>query len=233
MLPFHMANSATLPDTCSAIVCVSDLQGRELGPRNRLLGEVVADELIRMVRSRQIPAVEQVLLAGDMFDYEDCHKRGGSGEVLPVWESFCRSFPTVAGVLGNHDILEKSQRLPKNGTLLDSAVRKIGSFTIGGVSGIIGDPKRLQRKSEGDFLCCVEAVIAKRPDILLLHQGPDDPSTGRRGEALVRKALEDRYRGLTVFGHAHWEWPFLISLGAGQAINVDARVVVITPATCK
>jgi hypothetical protein len=42
-------------------------------------------------------------------------------------------------------------------------------------------------------------------------------------------SLETGFQGLTVFGHTRWEWPWLIPLGEGQALNVDGRVVVVLP----
>lgn len=63
--------------------------------------------------------------------------------------------------------------------------------------------------------------------MVVLHAGPDDPSSGRKGDPAVREAL-GALQGLAVFGHCHWRDP-LLELPRGQALNVDARVVVLTP----
>jgi hypothetical protein len=98
---------------------------------------------------------------------------------------------------------------------------------VGGVSGIVGNPSWNQRRTEADFLSAVEKVTRRRPDLLLLHQGPADEERGRRGDPDVALSLATGYEGLTVFGHTRWQWPWLMTLGAGQVMNVDGRVVVV------
>ena len=68
----------------------------------------------------------------------------------------------------------------------------------------------------------MESVTTRHPHIILLHQGPEDAERHRRGDPGVTLSLATGYAGLTVFGHSHWDWPWLI-----QALNVDGRVVVL------
>ncbi len=86
-LPFLTAVVDCLPQGVDAVVCTSDLQGLELGSggTGRLLGEVLSDELEVLSRSGSIPNLERVgvILAGGLFALG--HKRGGFGDVRPVW----------------------------------------------------------------------------------------------------------------------------------------------------
>jgi hypothetical protein len=36
----------------------------------------------------------------------------------------------------------------------------------------------------------------------------------------------ERYKESTFIGHSQWSWPWLVPMGAGQVLSVDARVVV-------
>lgn len=229
-LPFFRAFSETLEPKTGAIVITSDLQGREAGVDNRLLGEAVAEELQLLVQCDEIPEVGLILLAGDLYEYPDCHKRGGSGDVTAVWEAFAEIAGEVIGVHGNHDELPEPHRLPGHAQVLEGEMTRWGSLKVGGVSGIIGDPSRAQRKSETAFVRALDRLAQQKPDILLLHQGPDAPERGLRGDPMVRLALETGFRGLTVFGHTPWPAPFYVPLGDGVALNCDARVIVVCPA---
>ena len=144
-----------------------------------------------------------------------------------VYEAFAGLAPQVLAVHGNHDELADPKTLPRNVQILDGQVRNTAGLRVGGVSGIIGNPRRHQRRDEEGFLAVMESVTARRPHIILLHQGPEDAERHRRGDPGVTLSLATGYTGLTVFGHTHWDWPWLISLGQGQALNVDGRVVVL------
>ncbi|MCE0760086.1 metallophosphoesterase [Marinobacter sp. G11] len=230
-LPFYRAYAVGLPSHVKGIVLTSDLQGREVGGQNRLLGVPVAEALLALSRDGGIPALDAVFLCGDLYDYPDCKKRGGTGPVDEVFQAFSAITTEVVGVLGNHDQVAQPEALPDNTTLLDGGVVTVlGNLKVGGVSGIVGNPNRNQRRTEDDFLAVLESVTDQTPDILLLHQGPTDPErAGRRGDPGVALSLETGFRGLTVFGHTRWDWPWLISHGDGQALNVDGRVVVVLP----
>jgi len=226
-LPFYHAYATGLPDTVDALVFTSDLQGREAGRQNRLLGVPVAEALNTMIRNQEIPQPGGVCLCGDLYDYPDCHKLGGTGTVDEVYEAFAKVAPEIFGVMGNHDQLAEPDTLAANVHILDGDLRSVDKLTVGGVSGIVGNPSRNQRRTEADFLAAVEKVTRENPELLLLHQGPADEDRGRRGVPDVALSLATGYKGLTVFGHTRWQWPWLMTLGAGQVMNVDGRVVVL------
>ncbi len=61
------------------------------------------------------------------------------------------------------------------------------------------------------------------PDITLLHQGPDDPISKQYGQAFIREYFEKNGEGIVLFGHCHWDIPFL-EIGDNQVLNVDNRL---------
>jgi len=229
-LPFHRAEAEGLPSSVQALVLTSDLQGRETGSQNRLLGCALADELVVLHNKGIIPRPNLIALCGDLYEYPDCHKRGGTGPVDEVFFALGGVCDQVVGVLGNHDELARRDTVhAPNISILDGTRDSVLGLRIGGLSGIIGDPKRHLRRSEDDFLKRLESLTSKSPNLLLLHQGPDDPELSRRGDPSVRLSLETGYAGLTVFGHTRWHGYPLITLGSGQVLNVDGRVIIVTP----
>lgn len=227
LLPFYRAYATGLPESVEALVFTSDLQGREAGGQNRLLGVPVAEALGNLVQQQAIPAPAAVCLCGDLYDYPDCHKLGGTGPVDEVYDAFSKIAPEVVGVMGNHDQLTFPDNLASNVHVLDGDLRVMDGLIVGGISGIVGNPRRNQRRTEGEFLAEVEKVTSQQPDLLLLHQGPSDEERGRRGDPDLALSLATGYNGLTVVGHTRWHWPWLVALGSGQVMNVDGRVVVI------
>lgn len=230
-LPFHLAYASGLPRHVKSIVLTSDLQGREDGGRNRLLGVPVAEALMALSEKGVIPVPDAIFVCGDLYDYPDCRKRGGTGPVDDVFKAFSAITTEVVGVLGNHDQMESIGATPGNTFLLDGdVVTVLKDLRVGGVSGIVGNPHRNQRRTADDFVVALESVTDQAPDILLLHQGPTNPERAdRRGDPDVALSLITGFQGLTVFGHTRWDWPWLIPLGDGQALNVDGRVVVVLP----
>jgi len=226
-LPFYRAYASGLPESVEALVFTSDLQGREAGGQNRLLGVPVAEALSNLIQKQAIPVPAAVCLCGDLYDYPDCHKLGGTGPVDDVYDALSPVAPQVLGVMGNHDQLAHPDKLPSNVHILDGDVRSVATLTVGGVSGIVGNPRRNQRRTEGDFLATVEKVTRRQPSLLLLHQGPSDEERGHHGDPDLALSLATGYKGLTVFGHTRWQWPWLLTLGDGQVMNVDGRVVVV------
>lgn len=224
-LPFYRAQVEGLSPDQGAVVLTSDLQGREQAPGDRLLGEALAQELQLLQAVGELGPIRLIVLAGDLYDYPDLRKRGGTGAVDSVWQAFAELAPVV-GVMGNHDTLDEPNNLQPSSRIFDGSVTESAGLRIGGVGGIVGDAKRSQRRSEQAFMQALNQSIASSPNLLILHQGPDDPVNGQRGDPAVRRVLESRFRGLTVFGHHHWEDPFLVESGKGQAINVDGRVVI-------
>lgn len=204
-LPFHRAYATGLPDEVEALVFASDLQGREDGGDNRLMGVPVAESVADLAERGVIPQPQAVFLCGDLYDYPDCHKRGGTGPVDEVFHGFSMIVPQVVGVLGNHDELSDPRQLPRNVQVLDGQVKMAGGLRVGGVSGIVGNPRRHQRRDDEGFLAVMERVTAKKPHLLLLHQGPEDTQRHRRGDPGVALSLATGFAGLTVFGHTHWD----------------------------
>ncbi len=79
-------------------------------------------------------------------------------------------------------------------------------------------------------MAAVRAGLRLRPDVLLLHEGPDLPAQGLAGRPAVRTALERADRAapnmLVVCGHCHWDVPIIELCSGVQVLNVDHRVVV-------
>lgn len=72
-------------------------------------------------------------------------------------------------------------------------------------------------------------MAAGRPDVLCLHDGPDDPIGNQEGHASVRQALERTHPTLLVRGHRYWTNPLATLRNGTQVLNVNARVVVLVP----
>lgn len=221
-LPFYFGQ-AHLPNQWQCVVITSDLQGREMEATNRLIGEKVSEELQIMIDADIIPPVDLMITVGDLYDHPDCNKRSAYGDVHNVWNAFSKVSQQVVGVHGNHDMIEGS--LNSNCYALDNGnVIALGECSIGGISGVTGNPKRNQRKEEEHFFDCLNRLISKRPDIITLHQGPDN--SPEKGDPIIRDFLQ-YYSGSSIFGHCHWHNNWFFELGLGQALNVDARVVVL------
>lgn len=223
-LPLVWGEVDALPGTMAALVVAADLQGREDGPADRLLGLALVEKLLGLAQAGTLPEPKSVgvILAGDLYGVPGSSKRGGGGDVSEVWRAFAENFRWVAGVLGNHDSLEEA--LPANARVLDGDVIKRDGLRIAGLSGIIGSPERPHRRKAEAFTEWVELLAAERPDLLVLHQGPDrrpdpDPS--------VAQALCRGRDLLVVCGHSPWRNPLLDLAGNNQVLNVDGRVVVL------
>lgn len=218
-LPFH---HATL-DAGSAdqtLLFTSDLQGRVQGD---LLGVALAEELEMLIELGEIPSLDGIVLVGDLYDHPDLAKLGASGDVKEVYEALGAIAPVIS-VLGNHDRLEE---VPEGSIVLDGDVCDWQGLRVGGVGGIVGQPSRPMRRTIEDFQKLLKRVLAKRPDLLLLHQGPTGVESGQRGLDEIAEVLPRGRKGLAVFGHCHWATPMCM-LGELQCLNVDARVVIAT-----
>jgi hypothetical protein len=234
VLRFLRGTVNELPSGLDAIVATSDLQGREF-VRGRLLGEVVAEELATLGELGVVPPAHRtaVLLAGDLFTVLELDRRGKIGDVRSVWAAFVSRFVWVAGVTGNHDCYGpkdppgRTFRKQPGVHLLDGTVADLDGLTIGGVSGIVGDPRKLHRKDLAEFLAVVSRLLSQRVDVLLLHEGPDGPG-GLRGNPEIRMTLErSTERPLVVCGHCYWPAALATLASGGQLLNVDSRVVVL------
>ena len=75
-----------------------------------------------------------------------------------------------------------------------------------------------------------ERVLEQEPDILILHQGPENPVKRRKGHPLVNEVLARfEHQPLVIFGHCRWP-EVVSSLPSGaQLLNVDYRAVMLVP----
>jgi Icc protein len=220
-----------LPAGCDALLVASDLQGVAPSPWGgapRLLGAAVAEYLEPWSSLGWLPPPPRlgVVLAGDLYSAPGADIRGASGDVTAVWEAFLLAgCPVVAGVLGNHDDVDDDLADPRL-HLLDGEVAAIGGVRVGGVGRVIGEPGRMGRRAEAAQLAALRAVVAAKPDVVVVHEGPA-AGAGQHGSPLVTAALDDHDIPLVVCGHVHWSRPVAPRRG-GHVLNVDSRVVVLT-----
>ncbi|WP_223644190.1 metallophosphoesterase [Corallococcus sp. EGB] len=228
----------TLPNELDALIALSDLQG--MAPHAAqdcaaaLLGEVLADELAMMGEAGDLPPASRtgILLAGDLYSNDTADERGASGDVRSVWSAFTRNFRWVVGVAGNHDTFGRDQErerffLESGRELLDGGVVTPDGLPVGGVSYIIGRPDKLNRREQSAQLERLESVLLEEPEVLVLHEGPDAPEKGLRGNPVIREAVEPWSKLVVICGHCHWDVP-LVTLASGtQVLNVDAHAVIL------
>jgi hypothetical protein len=250
-LPILRVSVDALPPSVGAILACSDLQGTEpaqptrpKGQRARLLpgrgadapprllGELLAAELVEVGKDIGLPPTERigVLLAGDLYVRPDLGRRGGRGDVRSVWLSFAKHFRWVVGVAGNHDDFGSDEEFwhfyaHEGIHFLDGDVREVDDLRVAGVSGIIGDLDWPRRRPEADFVACLHRSIDLNPAVLLLHQGPDVPNAGLPGHPVINAALQRRNL-LVVCGHTHWHTP-LATFHGSQILNVHERAVLL------
>jgi Icc protein len=225
-----------LPSGWEALILCSDLQGRELsgGGESRLLGEAAAEELALLAELRDLPDASRtgVILAGDFYAAPELDRRGCGGDVRPVWTAFAERFHAVLGVAGNHDTFDDGSSswhdLPTAAVLLDGDSIEKDGCRIVGLGGIIDRPGRPHRRDETAFRSELRRLTAARPEVLVLHQGPDVPERGLMGSAVVREELRQASPLLVVCGHCYWAAPVAELSSGVQVVNVDSRVVVLT-----
>jgi hypothetical protein len=80
----------------------------------------------------------------------------------------------VAGVAGNHDIIAVPEvaAMAPSLVLLDGDRVEYSGLTVGGVSGVIGDPARPLRRTQKEFLGLIKGVTTVPTSVLLMHEGP-------------------------------------------------------------
>ena len=241
--PLLRAAVDRLPAGCKALVICSDLQGLVDSPStngsvvSRLLGEALAEELALLSELGSIPpaAATGVLLCGDLYVRPALDARGGLGDVRPVWRAFAQHFRWVAGVPGNHDAFgspaERAAFVSEPRMhLLDGAAVTLDGMHIAGLGGIIGGKDKPNRRDERTFLRELQALLAGRPELLLLHQGPDVPTRRFAGDPRVRQVLERAPETLVLCGHVHWT-EILAELSPHvQVANLEGRGLVLLPA---
>lgn len=247
-LPLFRGQVAGLPPELDGLVAAADLQGRESTPTGpgRLLGERLADELVRLAVAGAVPdpARTGVLLAGDLYTVPQLERRGGAGDPSSVWRAFANRFRWVAGVAGNHDDYggRTAGAVGDGGEayLLDGDTVSLDRLKIGGVGGIVGSPTRLNRKPAARFQHLFERVLEGRPEVLVCHEGPDFPRLRARGNSALRELLElwaavaeggGAPLPLVVCGHCWWPEVMVELTGGVQVLKVDARAVVLTRAS--
>ena len=241
-LPIVRAEVERLPDGLSGVLVTSDLQGvapdwaAQTGA-NALLGVVLASEVERLAMedSERIPPVDEigVVLAGDLYSVPKGNKRGASGDVREVWQTFGLAYRWVAGVAGNHDRFGSERdmarfRAEPGIAFLDGDAVELDQLTIAGVSWIIGNPAKPGRRSPDDFFDALGRAIDSEPDILVLHEPPEG-GHDQRGNREIRELIELGEVPLTVCGHSHWDEPLAELAGGCQVLNVDARAVLLCP----
>jgi 3',5'-cyclic-AMP phosphodiesterase len=101
-------------------------------------------------------------------------------------------------------------------------------FRIGGVGGIVGNTSKPGRRDANTFLGLIERVLAQDPDILVLHEGPDDPASRAKGNPEVRELLTLAREGLLVIcGHSPWTHPLAWMESGCQVLNTAERAVLL------
>jgi Icc protein len=223
----------------AALVVTGDLQHRERRTRNdqrpaRLLGELVAEELHALCELGILPPADEtgVLLTGDLHCDPNLTRLGGIGDVRSVWEGFAENFAFVAGVAGNHDAFGPSSewadfRHGAGRNYLDLEVKTLGALKIGGVGGIVGDPKRPNRRTNEAFLSAVDLLLLEAVDVLVLHDAPAIPEKSDHGNADLRSRLERGRPTFVACGHIHWTDPLTVLTSGTTVLNVDSRCVVL------
>jgi Icc-related predicted phosphoesterase len=223
-LPVLRASVARVADELDAIVCCSDLQGMV---RGELLGVSVAALLEELAEDGVLPRCARtgIVLAGDLYSVPAANKRGGYGDVAPVWRAFADRFAWVVGVAGNHDDVTEVIDLGDHVHVLDGTFVSVDGIRIGGVGGIIGNPRKQGRREEDAQLSRLAEILDHACDVVVLHEGPNGDSA-QRGHDGIRDLVEAAKVPLTVCGHVFWEQP-LATHRHGQILNVDTRVVVL------
>lgn len=225
-----------------AVIIVSDMQCYEATPRagqaRRLMSHALIEELCAMGGQGHIPTSTStgVILAGDFHAEANLIDRGGTGDVQEIWLRFAEHFRWVAGVAGNHDLFHGEARFPDSFDAIDNLFAlhgrsvEVDGIKLAGFSGICGSSRKPWRNSDRDTERGIAELLLGNPDVLILHQGPED--RGARSLAGVVDATLDEYGSrlpLLVFGHRHWPEP-LNERGETMMLSVDSRIVVLTRA---
>jgi len=241
ILPILRGYVDSLPNSVDGIILTSDLQGREpkwhVTGDTRLLGELLVEELELLAGVEEIPPLDRlgVILAGDFFARFGLDRRGGSGDVRDIWRAFATRFHWVVGVAGNHDVFSEKPSLPafqafikEDGiNFLDGTSVKLDGQKFAGISGVIGNPRKPFRWERNLYIRTLEKLIKEKPDMLILHDGPDYPNLDLQGDPDIREVIEKTICSLIVRGHKNWNIPLVEYSNGNQVLNVDSRVVLL------
>jgi len=238
-LPFIKAEVDILGGGVDALVALADLQGYDVlpdGSHGRLAGELVADELDAMAGLGLIPPLKRcgIIIAGDMHSPPDCVKRGGHGDVREVWRVLASKAAWAAGVPGNHDLFGDSPeeldafRGEPRMHFLHGNIVELGGLRIAGMGGVIGNPSKAFRWAEDDYAAKAEELLAKQPEIFIIHEPPGEPDSPQKGNSMVAGAFAAAKKPLVICGHKHWDAPLAQLPGGAQVLNVHERVVILT-----
>jgi Icc protein len=232
-LPVFIGSISKLSEGLQGIIVTSDLQGKVVKDQGEvLLGEVLGETLALYIEIelRLDPKKFGVVLCGDLFAILE--KRGGLGDVRNVWNKFNDVFKWVVGVAGNHDAFGSKEEFEefKNKVginYLHNETKQLNNLVVAGISGIIGSPDKVNRIEESTYIEMVKKLLKENPDMLLLHQPPDNPIDNLVGNGKVRDALEVSTPTLVFCGHKHWKQPLTKLSNGTQVLNVDSRVVIL------
>jgi len=225
----------SLPKNLDALLLASDLQGHiENNGKLSLLGIGLAEELALFLEI-EYPHLSLdrigVILCGDLFALPN--KRGGLGDVRSVYWSFRKYFKWIAAVHGNHDSIGQNHtelqnfQQEENIYLLDGNSKKVDQLQISGLSGIIGSPKKINRRAEADFLQQLKKLLLQKHDLLLLHEGPDYYEDNFVGNPEIRAIIEQSKPSLVCCGHNHWKAPLHELANGTQVLNLEGRAVLL------
>jgi hypothetical protein len=238
-IPFFRAFATGLPSGLDGLICTSDLQdvpcGGEPDFASRMLGEVVAEELLLLAQMGEIPPANRqgVILVGDLYAFPEAAERGGKGYVRPVWTAFRERFRWVAGVAGNHDLFGDGNteldalKGEREVFYLDGNSWRMDGLQVAGIGGIIGRPTKPFRRTEPDYLHALVQLIGAKRDVLVLHEAPEGPAAGLIGLGSVSAALEKGPAGLVICGHKEWAYPLCELANTTQILNVNLQVVLL------
>jgi len=228
------ANSR-LDDEVEVLVIAGDLQG--IDSQGRLLGVGLADEIRAMCDiGLLVPANRvAVLLTGDLYADPNAQIRGATGDVGEVFRCMADNFRWVAGVLGNHDLVEAIDN--PNVFILDGGkCVEVCGLKIAGIGGVIGkNPNKPGRHSIDEYRRAMNLAMGSAPDVLILHEGPAISESGLPGSNYVTELLVAADRKPLVFcGHCGWPNSPMASLPGGQQIvNFDGRAVILRKSSCR
>ena len=234
-LPVHLARTDQLPDSLDAIMISADLQGREVSspaPNQplRLIGEVLPDRMDDVFQRLGFNAVSRIgsILAGDLYTVPGCTERGGTGDATEVWNAFA-IYRWLVGVAGNHDTFGDASHPSKRQDqhFLSADRCELDGIRFAGLGGVIGNPRKNQRRTHDDYMENLELLLSKKTDIMVMHEGPRGDGGKYSGYVGVREVIESCPKTLVIRGHKHWPEPLIELKNGTQVLNVEATIVVL------